>query len=206
MAVDLAHVTSLLDELGLTYHADDDHVEIGFETDEYKDRLGRKVLRMIVLLEEEGEYFKLFAPMAFVAEGMHVDAFLRACTMVQWRTKLVQFEFDANDGEIRPMIEFPIEDGTLTARQLDRCVQGMVHLLDEYFPALERALVLGEIDEGLRAHAPSSLAQPSALEMLEATLALLEKEEADPQLIAGIKLQIARARAEGPDSDRQRDA
>lgn len=196
MAVTLAHVAQLLDELGLNYHSEEEHIEIGFETDAYRDADGRNLLRMILLLEEQGEYFKLFAPMAFVAEGRHVDAFLRACAMVQWRTKLVQFEFDANDGEIRPMIEFPIEDGTLTSRQLDRCVQGMVHLLDDYYPALERALSLGEIDDGLQTSAPSALTKSSSLEMLETTLALLEKQEADPQLIAGLKLQIAHTRAE----------
>ncbi len=196
MAVTLRYLAELLDELDLTYHLGESHIEIGFEMDTYRSPGGNRLLRMVLLVEEEGEYLKLFVPMALVAKGPHVDVFLRACAMMQWRTKLVQFEYDANDGEVRPMIEFPIEDGTVTARQLGRCVHGMVHLLDGYYEALERALARGEIDEQLKVPLPSMAAKFSSLELLEATLAALEQEGADPQLIAGLKLQIAHARSE----------
>jgi hypothetical protein len=63
--------------------------------------------------------------------------------MVQWKTKLIQFEFDARDGEVRPVIEFPLEDAPLTSKQLLRCLSGMTELVDKYHLVLMRVLDQG---------------------------------------------------------------
>ncbi|MGI9110157.1 MAG: hypothetical protein ACR2KA_09085 [Opitutales bacterium] len=43
---------------------------------------------------------------------------------------MVQFEYDAQDGEIRAIVEFPLEDVQLTSRQLMRCIHGLVKVMD----------------------------------------------------------------------------
>jgi len=111
----------------------------------YRNPEGEPRLLVVVSLEENGEYLKVFAPQAFTAQGPHVDDFLRACAMIQWATKLIQFEYDPSDGEIRPIVEFPIEDGTVTQKQLARCVHAVVGLLEEYYPALQQALETGKV-------------------------------------------------------------
>ena len=98
-----------------------------------------KRLVVIVALEEDGKYLKVMAPMAFDADGEHFWETLKACMEIQWRTKLIQFEFDDDDGEIRPIIEWPIEDGIVTAAQLRRAVSGLVALVDASYPILEKA-------------------------------------------------------------------
>ena len=139
----------MLDGLDIQYrHRDDEAIYILFETRQYRNPEGEPALWMIISLDEGGEYFKIFAPNAFTADGNHPDIFLKACLVVQWRTKLIQFEYDDTDGEIRPIIEFPIEDGSLTAQQLKRCIGSMVQLIDEYAPFLERALEEGVIEKG----------------------------------------------------------
>lgn len=151
MATTIDQIRMMLDELSIQYQQhDEETIYILFETRQYRNQEGERALWMIVSLDEGGEYFKLFAPNAFTADGNHPDVFLKACLIVQWRTKLIQFEYDQFDGEIRPIIEFPIEDASLTQDQLKRCIAGMVELIDEYAPFLERAL-----QEGVLADSPS---------------------------------------------------
>lgn len=118
-----------------------------FKTDKYVNpETGQNILLIFLQLDEDGEYLKLQCPMAWKIKGRNVDDFLRACMMIQWRTKLIQFEYDESDGEIRPMIEWPIEDGTVTVKQLIRAIYGMKHLVDDYAPVLDRALETGKVD------------------------------------------------------------
>ncbi len=147
MATTLEEISRLLDSANIKFRQErNGSLVIPAETKVYKDADGDQVLFLILQLHENGEYFQLFCPMAFKLSGKHVDVFLKACSIVQWRTKLVQFEFDPADGEIRPMIEFPLEDAKLTAKQLLRCIRGMVGLIDSYFPVLDRARREGIIE------------------------------------------------------------
>jgi hypothetical protein len=125
----------------------DQSVSLLFRTENFKNRInGEKLLAVIVALEENGEYIKVMSPGAFeVKGGRHVDAFWKACMMIQWRTKLIQFEYDESDGEVRPIVEWPIEDGGLTSMQLRRAIDGLVQLVDRYTPALELAASKGRI-------------------------------------------------------------
>ncbi|CAN5534211.1 hypothetical protein BH23BAC4_BH23BAC4_15470 [soil metagenome] len=146
MPADPLQVTALLDEIGLRYHPTElGDIILTFHTAKYRNPEGEDRLMVVIRLEEEGEYFKLFAPDAFKVGQDNVDAFLRACAIVQWHTKLIQFEFDDNDGEIRPIVEFPLEDAPLTLRQLQRCIHGLVALLEEYYPVLDQAARLGVV-------------------------------------------------------------
>lgn len=148
MATSLREVSGFLDDLGLQHEVQEDHVLLPFATEHYRDPDGEASLLLAIRLEENGQYFKLFAPNAFRIGGEHTDAFLRAAAIVQWKTKLVQFEFDETDGEVRPIVEFPIEDARLTAGQLGRCVHGLVQLLESYAEPLQEALDTGVIHFG----------------------------------------------------------
>lgn len=147
MAVTIDQIAQMLAELGLKYEKKSDTVIItAFHTKKYRHPGGAQALPLVIELSENGEYFKVFSPMAFQIQGEHVDAFLKACMMIQWKTKLIQFEYDANDGEIRPIVEFPIEDGTITKAQLQRCLYGITQIVDEFYPTLEKAARTGEIE------------------------------------------------------------
>lgn len=148
MPTTLREIAGFLDEFGLQHDVRDEHLLIPFGTDAYRDPDGEASLLLAIRLEEDGRYFKLFAPNAFRAVGEFTDAFLRAAAIVQWKTKLVQFEFDEDDGEVRPIVEFPLEDAPLTRLQLDRCIRGLVQLLEVYATPLRTALATGVVDMG----------------------------------------------------------
>jgi hypothetical protein len=147
MAMTLDQITDLLDELGLTYQRQDEYVFLTMETQIYRDpeKNGNKALTLMIELMEDGEFFTLMAPRAYFVLGGHRDAFLRACARVQWHTKLVQFEWDTTDGEVRPIIELPLEDSSLTSRQLKRCIFGLCSIVDRYHEVLHRAATEGVV-------------------------------------------------------------
>ena len=147
MAVTIAELEGLIKEVGIQhYDVQDDFIRFSMEMDCYATPDGEDVLRLVIELSEEGEYVKIFSPRAYQVQGEHADAFLRAAAIVQWKTKLLQFEWDPSDGEVRPIVEWPIEDGTLTAKQIGRCISGMMQLLDQFHPVLEVARLTGAVD------------------------------------------------------------
>ncbi len=147
MAITIDDVAKHMEAMDLKFKKrDEEHLLFAMRLKKYRDPDGDDGLRLVIRLSESGGYFELYAPQAFKATGPHVEAFLRACAIVQYRTKLIQFEYDPADGEIRPIIEFPIADGTLTQKQLARCVQGICQLVDDYYEPLKRALDEGVVE------------------------------------------------------------
>lgn len=146
MATTLTDVSRMLDAESVRYHEHDaTTLTLVYNTDRYVNPEGEKALLLAIELDEGGAYFKLYAPLAYRPDA-NLDAFLRACMVVQWETKLIQFEYDRHDGEVRPVIEFALEDAPLTARQLFRCVNGMLTLLERYHPTLQRAADEGVVE------------------------------------------------------------
>ena len=142
-----AELEKHLDALGLTYTSPDgETIVLGFETEHYVNPEGETRVLIVCKLDEDGEFVSFFAPGAFVPPPEHLDVFLRACMIVQWETKLIQFEFDRTSSEVTAVVEIPIEDAILTERQVRRCVTGLVNLLDEFYEPLRRAAEDGEID------------------------------------------------------------
>ncbi len=148
MGTSYEEIRGFMDDSGLKYRMSDgdEYIITGFKTNNYVDSDGDDGLRVVIRLREDGEYFEVFAPMAYqYADGPNKLAVMQALMMVQWKTKLIQYEYDAKDGEIRPIIEFPLEDSRLTQRQFLRVLHGLVQLVDEYDPVVRKAIETGEI-------------------------------------------------------------
>lgn len=150
MAVKIELIQEYLSDDGrspeIVRNADLEYVGFGVPTQNYTNPKGERVLGMVAGLENGGEFFKLFAPQAFTIRGEHKAAFLETAALIQMKTKMIQFEYDGADGEVRPMIEFPICDGTLTRKQFQHCVVALVTLVDRFASVLERAAKDGVID------------------------------------------------------------
>ncbi len=126
----------------------------GFITDNYTDNDGEKLCSLIVAVEEEGEFLKILAPKAYQfpkdASSYNKMALFQTLLQISWETKMVQFEYDPDDGEVRAIIEFPIEDSTLTRKQLMRCIFGITGILEKHHEQIVDAMRNGltpETDE-----------------------------------------------------------
>ncbi|MGF1496574.1 MAG: hypothetical protein ACFB8W_07070 [Elainellaceae cyanobacterium] len=161
MAATLQQIAAYLENGGLNYRIDEEESRI--LTGVYADHVENFLI--VAQLEENGEFFKLFAPrvLAGVKDHPHKEAILQTMLSISWETKMLQWEYDPSDGEIRAIIEFPLEDSTLTERQFNRCLHGLVQIVDEIaMPRLKTVMDTGE--------------DPSDLAMGERLLLTLQEE------------------------------
>ncbi len=170
MAADLQQIAYYLDNLGWDYRIDEeeDRIVTGVESDYVEDFL------IVVQLDEEGKFFRLFAPQVLsgVTDHPHKAAILQTMLSISWETKMLQWEYDPSDGEIRAIIEFPLEDSILTEKQFNRCLHGLVQLVDSVaiprlMEVMETGYDPGNLELGERILLSIQEQAPGLLELLE---------------------------------------
>ena len=156
MATNIDEVKKFLDEEGKKFRefGEKNYIRPGFITENYTDVDGEKLCHLVVAVEEDGEFLKILAPKAYQfpkdASSYNKMALFQTLLQISWDTKMVQFEYDPDDGEVRAIIEFPIEDSTLTCKQLMRCIYGITGVLEKYHEQITDAMRSGltpETDE-----------------------------------------------------------
>jgi hypothetical protein len=170
MSVNLQQIATYLDNQGLKYSLNEADAQImtGVESSSVEQFL------IVIQLDEKGEFLKLFAPeiLAGVKTHRYKEAILETMLTISWETKMLQWEYDPSDGEVRAMIEFPIEDSTLTERQFFRCLSGLVETVDNIaMPRLQKVMDSGrdpaEVEVGERLLLTIQEEAPGLLDVLE---------------------------------------
>ncbi|BAY07347.1 hypothetical protein [Calothrix sp. NIES-2098] len=183
MGANLKQIAKYLDNLGWEYRFDDeeDRIVTGVEADHLEDFL------IVVQLDEEGKFFRVFAPqvLAGVQEHPHKGAILQTMLAISWETKMLQWEYDPSDGEIRAIIEFPLEDSILTEKQFNRCLSGLIQIVDSIaMPRLKEVMETGHdpgnIELGERLLLSIQEEAPGLLEILEKAMEARKKRGSFP--------------------------
>jgi hypothetical protein len=184
MGVTLKQIAGYLDKRGWKYKIDEeeDRILTGVYAENVEDFL------IVIQLDEEGEFFELFAPrvLAGVKDHPYRDAILQTMLSISWETKMLQWEYDPSDGEIRAIIEFPLEDSTLTERQFNRCLYGLIRLVDEVaMPRLKTVMETGtdpgDVEEGERLLLTLEAQAPGLLAVLERAMEARKKRGRFPE-------------------------
>lgn len=170
MAATLKQIKGYLDKKGWKYRVEaEEHRLI---TGVYAENLDQFLI--VIQLDEDGEFFEIYAPRVLtnVKDHPHKTAILQTMLCISWETKMLQWEYDPSDGEIRAIIEFPLEDALLTERQFNRCLYSLVQLVDELaLPRLRAVMETGEdpgdVEEGERLLLQLENDSPGMLTMLE---------------------------------------
>jgi len=130
-----------------------------------------------IRLDENGEFIKFFEPQRYkYVEGEHKLKVLETLLAIQYESKMMQWEYDPRDGEIRACIEFPLEDAKLTKRQFLRAMHGLVQMMDHYHARIKTVMETGEDTSGEEQRG-------AAIAALEEMLAKLRAEEEVPDAI-----------------------
>lgn len=192
MATSLEQLKSFLDEHDLEYEVVEDHdaIILGFgldpESTTFRDRDGDPHVRVGIQLREEGEFLGVFCPQAWNVDGCaHKAAVFEALVTIQARYKMLRFDYDPNDGEIRPNLELVVEDGELTARQFHRMIEGLMLAIQKFDGVIRHAMTTGEVSFASvekRAGTPPSSPEIARLRELAAAAGGIEELER----IAGI--------------------
>ncbi len=79
------------------------------------------------LVVEDGEFVAVLAPQAWnIGASPHKAAVFEALVALQARFKLLRFDYDPDDGEIRPNVELPVEDSSLSSKQFHRLMHAVI--------------------------------------------------------------------------------
>ena len=126
-----------------------DIIEISVSSKNFTGPTAEHFMNIILKVEEEGRYLKIIAPGLYslksINDRLTMAALHRKLLQICWETKLVQFEFNNEELEIRGIVEIAIEDGTLTALQLQRAVQTLHEVVDHYHPDITE-IISGKSD------------------------------------------------------------
>ena len=152
MATTIDEVKGFLDEYDLKYAIDEDRnaILVGFgckaEQSGYRDQDGDAHIRIVIQVSENGEFLSVFAPNAWnIDDCPHKSAVFESLSSIQTQYKMLRFDYDPTDGELRPNMEMPIEDSSLTSRQLHRLIHGMLHAVERFHPVIRHAMEHGEV-------------------------------------------------------------
>jgi hypothetical protein len=134
-------------DCGYHYDTERELLLTAFRTSNYLNEDGEQGIAIIIKLEENGEFLKVFAPSVYRCQDSpnQLSVFF-ALLHICWQTKMLQYEYDPTDGEVRATIEFPLEDATLTEKQFMRILFSLVEMIDRYDPIIRKALETGEVD------------------------------------------------------------
>jgi hypothetical protein len=177
MGANLKQIAKYLDNLGWDYRCEEeDRIITGVEAENLEDLL------IVIQLDEEGRFFRLFAPEVLPGVNNHPykEIILQTMLAISWETKMLQWEYDPKDGEIRVMIEFPLEDSILTEKQFNRCLSGLIQVVDNIaIPRLHRVMATGEdpgnLELGERLLLSIQEEAPGLLELLEKAMEARKK-------------------------------
>jgi len=132
---------------------------------------------VFIRLDENGEFIHFYEPERYrYAEGEHKEKVLQTLLAIQWESKMLQWEYDPNDGEIRACIELPLEDAKLTKRLFMRVLMGLVQAMDHYHDRIKHVMETGE-DSGTEDQ------KSAAIAALEEILAKLRAEGDVPESV-----------------------
>ena len=114
---------------------------VQYDTEKYRDPQGEANVLVVTKLENDGRFLKIFVPNAFsYHDGPYKAVVLQAALFVNFCSKMLQFEYDPRDGEIRAMVEFPLADSPLTEEQFFHAFHGLCGLVEEYSPFIHHAM------------------------------------------------------------------
>lgn len=145
MATTLKQIAQYLDRREWRYHIDteDSRIITGVKADHVEEFI------IIISLKENGEYLEIVAPQLLkVKDHVYKGVLFQTLLAISWQVKMLRWEYDPLDGEIRASIAFPLEDALLTQKQFNRALSGLIDLVDRVsMPRLKAVLATG-VDPG----------------------------------------------------------
>jgi len=142
MATTVEQIATFLDNRGWFYEIDEQAQRI--LTRVQAENIENFVI--VIHLHEQGRFFEMFAPriLSNIQKHRFKEAILQTMLCISWETKMLQWEYDPFDGEIRAVIEFPLEDAEMTEQQFNRCLEGLVQIVDAMaMPRLRTVMATG---------------------------------------------------------------
>lgn len=153
MSTTINELSEILDELKWKHktkpneeNKDEGTIYTGFPTETYLDKDGDKFINVVFLVQEHGELVKIITPQLYTCiHPGHRKAFFETAIRKSFEKKLCFYDYDHRDGEIRMVLDMPLEDARLTPKQVKRVVSSIVRLVDMNDSDLRSAVEEGRL-------------------------------------------------------------
>lgn len=137
MPATIGEIQNHLNEMGIKHQSHDAVIFVPYNTNRYTNTTNqRNGVVILVATENEGEMVRLMVPNAYKfsngGNSYNKLALMQTLLQITYSTKLLQFEYDPEDGEIRITVDIPVMDARLTQKQLGFCLECIVHCLDTF--------------------------------------------------------------------------
>lgn len=137
MPTSIAACARLLAKQGLRHHVDPDEgvIWLVFVTRAYQNLRGENLVVMGLKTPDDGQWVRACISRAFAPGDDPARTCLELCRLAA-DTPLVSVEFDADQPDLRLVVETTVEDGTLSASQLGSMIDRLVEAAEAWGPAL----------------------------------------------------------------------
>lgn len=148
MAITLDELQDRIESLDLRCQKADQiqSIMVGFKLEEestYRDRDGDACLAIVLRLAEKGELLSAFVPACWtLGETAHRAAVAMVLLAVQSRFKFLRF--DLADNMVVANVEVAIEDGTLSASQVQRIIGALLQAVQKFDVVIRKAIDTGD--------------------------------------------------------------
>lgn len=178
MATTLKELESLFQSIGWKYKCQqekpdsaDGYLYSAFPTKQYRDADGDSMVTFIFNVQESGELIKIVVPRLYTCINPQFRrAFFEVAIRKTFEKKLCFYDYDHRDGEIRMLLDLPLEDACMTERQIKRIVQSMLMHIDANDEVVRAAVEQGELPfidyKADLTHEISNLSPDQQLELL----------------------------------------
>lgn len=136
MSTSLAACAKHLSAAGIRHHVDSEEaaIRVLFETRAYTNPRGERLAIVRIETPDDGRRVRASIMRAFSNAGNPAAACLALCQLAA-ATPLVGIEYDARGGDLRLVVEAPVEDGRLTTSQLCAMLDGLVEAAETWHAA-----------------------------------------------------------------------
>lgn len=153
MATTLDALESLFQSIGWKYQKHEDaqdsrngYLYSAFPTQHYRNADGDSVVTFVFNVQEFGDLIKIIIPRLYnCINPQFRRAFFEVAIRKTFEKKLCFYDYDHRDGEIRMLLDLPLEDALVTEKQLKRIVHSMLLHVDANDEAVRAAVEKGTL-------------------------------------------------------------
>ena len=147
MSMTLEQIGIILSELHIQHilRLEDSDIVIGYPMNHYRNSQGQLYLSMRVTIDKDEQLCKFQAHLDYGLSALQTEKrrlLFQMLLMISLQSKLIKVDI-SGQGEMFWRVELLIEDSILTSKQVYRCIETIVDVVDRFDDDIRHALRIG---------------------------------------------------------------
>lgn len=152
MAMTIDEISDLLTECGIDHETNElfEAIRFGFRLEpswtNYRNPAGAATHEFVISLHGDGEFVAVYLPRTWIiADCPHRAAVFEVLATYQGQRRMIRFDHDPEDGEIRANMEIWLADTSLSLTQLQTMINQIGRGVCRIDPVIRHAMRTGEV-------------------------------------------------------------